>query len=700
MKNHGFQALRLTRSLVPAFVALLVGQSAAAAHDAGDYERGFPINRYSVTQAFLRGGDPVRSAYEIEKAPIPGADPRAVELGRDLDGDGDPDEITINLEVAEIQEEVYPGEFVRVWVFAPLGAGMSSAARLPSPTLVVEEGDRVTVTLSNTHYFPHTIHFHGPILPNDMDGVPDMTQPPVLPGQTFTYSFTAKNTGTFFYHCHVQDQTHILMGLAGMFVIEPNRPDNHFAHLVVGAGRAPVLSKATAEEYDAEYTLVYMDIDDRVNRIVAAYTDVREVERRMHRDYDVTQRKPNIFLLNGRSFPYTVRDTPILVKPNQRIRLRVLNVGARTIYLHSHGHHPTLTHLDGYPVPPAAQITRDVWQLGPSQRMDLLLRTGEDNYYASGPGVWMLHDHTQPAVTNKGINPGGDHTVIVYDGYMGDGGVPKGMEHHMHELDAAYYRGEKPVFPPGVFMTPPKDYLQLPPRAPDAGGPFQYPVRDTPPADLPRLDIIDAENHRTKAEGCRDRPRTLRKLYLRAGRAYAREGEVFGFEPRMLTAARCEDVELIFENNDPVRHTFMINGLSPPVSVSLNSRGTTIVRFLTPDENVTLTFHCHVPMHDRVGMAGLFRVGAGSPGEQVAQAEVPAPKSYEGVGTVIATVPRMARLIVDHEEIKGFMGAMEMSYSVVPPTLLDGLSPGDRIGFTIDAQAARITGVKVLQKGN
>ena len=81
------------------------------------------------------------------------------------------------------------------------------------------------------------------------------------------------------------------MGLAGMLVIEPNRPNNHFAHLVPGAGRITSLAKATREEYQNEYSLVYMDIDDRLHRIPAAYRDPREIEKRMHRDYDVTQRK-------------------------------------------------------------------------------------------------------------------------------------------------------------------------------------------------------------------------------------------------------------------------------------------------------------------------------------------------------------------------------------------------------------------------
>ncbi len=66
------------------------------------------------------------------------------------------------------------------------------------PTIRVEEGDRVRVTLRNIHYFPHTIHFHGTIHPNAMDGVPDFTQAPVVPGDTFVYEFIAANPGTHF----------------------------------------------------------------------------------------------------------------------------------------------------------------------------------------------------------------------------------------------------------------------------------------------------------------------------------------------------------------------------------------------------------------------------------------------------------------------------------------------------------------------
>ena len=76
-------------------------------------------------------------------------------------------------------------------------------------------------------------------------------------------------------------------------------------------------------------------------------------------------------LVRHELMPFTLRDSPILVKPDETTKLRILNVGPRSVFLHTHGHHPTLTDLDGYPVPKEAQITRDVFDVGPGQRADL-----------------------------------------------------------------------------------------------------------------------------------------------------------------------------------------------------------------------------------------------------------------------------------------------------------------------------------------
>ncbi|MDX1380314.1 MAG: multicopper oxidase domain-containing protein, partial [Xanthomonadales bacterium] len=135
-------------------------------------------NPYAVA-AFVRGTNNV-SPDTLARS---GLTADAVEKGRDLDGDGDPDEIHIRLEVAELnggttlpggpvtRYEIAPGVRPGLWVFAPKLVGMavenfeSNVARpdlrLPSPALRVEQGDRVRITLENAHYMPHTIHLHG-----------------------------------------------------------------------------------------------------------------------------------------------------------------------------------------------------------------------------------------------------------------------------------------------------------------------------------------------------------------------------------------------------------------------------------------------------------------------------------------------------------------------------------------------------------
>lgn len=631
-----------------------------------------------------------------EPAALPaGITPEALTLGADLDGDGDPDEVHFRLEIAEVQEEIYPGEFVSFWVFTPEGQGMTPVARLPSPTLRVEEGDRVRITLLNTHYFPHTVHPHGTIHPNEMDGVPDFTQAAVKPGEAFTYEFTASNPGTHWYHCHVQPDVHVLMGLAGMFIVEPNRPDNTFAHLVIGAGKMPDLARATREDgYDREYSLVYMDIDDRLNRIPAAYHDPRDIEKRMHREYDSTQRRANVFLLNGRSFPFTLRDSPIEVGQNERTKLRILNAGARTISLHTHGHHPILTHVDGYALPDTAQMARDTFTVGPAQRIDLDLRTGSDGYYASGPGVWLVHDHTEHTVTNKGISPGGDTTAIVYDGFMDDSGLPRVATSLERFFDPEYYAGNRPVFDPSIFGTSDAEYAYGWSEAEPTGGRFEYPLRDDLPP-LPRMSPL--EGHQIVADSCPE-PRSSRTLEIRGGTEFAGRGEVFGFEPRVLEVGKCERVTVVFENTDSVRHALMIPGLNPMFMSEFAGPARATATFVTPDEDVTLEFHCHVEAHEKVGMVGRLVVGSGGPGVAVGhdpgQNHDKAAERHEGYGVVIQVDTRKGRLIIDHEEIPGFMAPMVMGYAVEPSSLLQGLSPDDRVRFIIDAGKRSIVGIE------
>ncbi len=205
--------------------------------------------------------------------------------------------------------------------------------------------------------------------------------------------------------------------------------------------------------------------------------------------------------------------------------------------------------------------------------------------------------------------------------------------------------------------------------------------------------VLDA--HRIVATSCAE-PRSFRRIHIKGGRKFAREGEVFGFEPRVIRAEPCEEVEIILENTDSVRHAFMLPGLSPMFLLEFSGPQTRRLRYVTPDENITLDFHCHVPGHEKMGMFGQLVVGRGS--EEVAatvtEGRATANRLYEGVGTVIAVDSRRSQLVVDHEEIKGFMAAMIMGYKVAPASLLRGLEAGRRVRFTIDADEEAI--VKII----
>ena len=445
-------------------------------------------NPYAVA-AFVRGTNNITEETLLKS----GLTADAVEKGRDLDGDGDPDEIHIRLEVAELnggsgilpgpvtQYEIAPGVEPGLWVFTPKFVGMAvenfaskkarRALRLPSPGIRVEQGDRVFITLENTHFMPHTVHLHGTdhgfvdATGEGNDGVPLTSEVPVLPGQARTYELTPRHAGTMFYHCHVQPQVHVMMGLQGLFVIEENRPDNWLQTMNIGAGLVRVSSREVREKFDHEYDLHFQDLDKQLGERIRRNNDPRLITRSMHREYDITDATPDYFTLNGRSFPYTFRESLIVGKDGDKIKLRVVNGGAKGIALHTHGHKFTLTHRDGVEVPVSARAPQDVLWLATSQRADLELDMVNDGLHSYGPGIWLFHDHQYKGITTDGIGPGGNISAIVYQQYLDETGWPlTGGVALDQYFSAAYYRKEIPVweqYAPGLFADTGIDRLLL-----------------------------------------------------------------------------------------------------------------------------------------------------------------------------------------------------------------------------------------------
>jgi plastocyanin len=271
-----------------------------------------PDNPFNIA-AFVKGTNNVSMATMMNTQ----LSLDALVKSNDIDGDGDPDEIHIRLEVIEFNGfspdlkkpvtsySIAPGIQPGFWAFAPKSRGMSNESfasvkanpllRLPSPSIRVEQGDKVIITLENSHYFPHSIHLHGvdhPFLKENgdgNDGVPQTSNKLILPGKQFSYELTARQPGTMIYHCHVQAHTHILMGLIGMFIVEENRPNNWIQTFNVGAGFVRHSSAAVKEKYSQEYDLQYQDIDRELHNLIQKGNDSRLLAKAYNREYNITE---------------------------------------------------------------------------------------------------------------------------------------------------------------------------------------------------------------------------------------------------------------------------------------------------------------------------------------------------------------------------------------------------------------------------
>ncbi len=234
---------------------------------------------------------------------------------------------------------------------------------VPGPMIRVSEGDDVKIIVKNDLPQPTTIHWHGIQVPNSMDGVPDVTQKPILPGEVFVYEFRAKPAGTFMYHSHYEGDVQVMAGLYAPFIIEP-RADN-----------------LDLPDIDATLMISEWLIKD-------GYT---------YAAMPMSGMEPNYFTINGKSFP----DTPTLsVKRGDRVRLRLIGIGQFIHPMHLHGVPFKIVAIDGYPIPPEMQLTRDTVSVAPGERYDI-------EFIADVPGKWLLHCHILHHTTNNNVEPGG-----------------------------------------------------------------------------------------------------------------------------------------------------------------------------------------------------------------------------------------------------------------------------------------------------
>jgi len=275
--------------------------------------------------------------------------------------------------IEEVEIEVAPGFKANVWGFN---------GQVPGPLIHVQEGDELEVTVHNLTTLTHTIHWHGMYQTNSWrsDGVPEVTQPGIQPGESFTYKFVADRIGSLWYHCHVNVSEHLgIRGMWGPLIVDPAKPTKLEREVTKDA----ILMFSG---WDLEHALTYGEGGNPGDVL----------------DY---------FSINGKSFPTT---QPLRVREGDVLRLRLF-AATIPVAFHLHGHDMLVTHKDGLPL--EQTYYADVVSMGPGERYDVIVEM-------NNPGLWMTHDHIEHHTTSAGQEMGGSMLVVEYEGIESDDYYP------------------------------------------------------------------------------------------------------------------------------------------------------------------------------------------------------------------------------------------------------------------------------------
>jgi FtsP/CotA-like multicopper oxidase with cupredoxin domain len=284
---------------------------------------------------------------------------------------------------------------------ATLVSSFKGKAQFPGPIFLPNTGDNVYLTLTNIGFKArpdladsHTIHWHG--LPNAIsyfDGTPEMSVS-APPRRDMPYYYKPKAAGTYMYHCHFEDVEHVQMGMTGIIAV---RPAGQLSSAYPGVGA-----------FDRQFSLLLGEIDTRPHDLLAAVQEFTWVNY-----------KPNYWVINGRSYPNTVKPAapgtsqPIssLVQVNgaNRVLLRFANLGYEQHSMHAPGLPLLVVGEDARPLRTA--YPTNVVYIGPGEARDVTFTAPAFNPAlpvagqgtARGPfNTYLLKNRNYRALTNNG----------------------------------------------------------------------------------------------------------------------------------------------------------------------------------------------------------------------------------------------------------------------------------------------------------
>jgi hypothetical protein len=243
-----------------------------------------------------------------------------------------------HLTAEAFDQEFAPGMKVHVWGYN---------GQTPGPTIEAVEGDRVRILVTNHLPEATSVHWHGVLLPNGMDGVSGLTQKGIQPGETYAYEFKLRQHGTLMYHPHADETHQMAMGMEGFFIIHPKIEHHH------------------------------------IDRDFAIFLQEWNIPPGAFTPNPVTMLDFNTFTFNSHAYPGTA---PLVVKKGDRVRIRYANLSMDSHPIHLHGFQFKTVATDGGDVPESAQ--------SPDTTVNVPVGATRDvEFVADEPGDWALHCH-------------------------------------------------------------------------------------------------------------------------------------------------------------------------------------------------------------------------------------------------------------------------------------------------------------------
>lgn len=246
-----------------------------------------------------------------------------------------------------IRREFAPGFWVNCW-----GYNGSS----PGPTIEAVEGERVRIFVTNHLNEPTSVHWHGLIIPNGMDGVAGLNQHAIQPGETFKYEFDLKQNGTFMYHPHSDELFQIALGMEGFFIIHPKEDEN-----------------------------------PPVDRDFAIFLHEWQIPMGAETPNPLEMLDFNVFTFNSVLYPIA---ESLVAKTGDRVRIRLANLMMSSHPIHLHGHEFVVTRRGAKRLQNSAQYSEVTVSVASGETRDI-------EFIADNPGDWAVHCHKSHHTMNQ-----------------------------------------------------------------------------------------------------------------------------------------------------------------------------------------------------------------------------------------------------------------------------------------------------------